>query len=96
VAALAYLLPPVSGLVAYFGSGTRRTRFHGLQSVLLGTLWPAALLGGALVSPGVTQAAAAGGLIAWLTFLIGAGLGRDPRWPGVGRRLWALAERPPR
>ena len=96
MAALAYLAPPVSGLVAYLMGGTRRVRFHGLQSVLLGFLWPLALLGGSLVAPVVAQAAALVGAAAWLAFLVGAAAGKDPRCPGLGRVLWSLADPSPR
>ena len=96
VAALAYVLPPLSGLVAYLSSDSQRTRWHGLQSVLLGVAWPVALFGGALVSPGVTQVVWLVGALSWLTLLLGAAIGRDPRLPGVGTRLRALAEDAPR
>ncbi|CAN5565188.1 hypothetical protein BH24ACT26_BH24ACT26_00770 [soil metagenome] len=95
MAALAYVFPPLSGLVAYLAGATQRTRFHGLQSVLLGVLWPLGLYIGALVSPGVTQAAAAAGALVWLAFLVGAAVGRDPRWPLLGRALKAMAESRP-
>jgi len=96
MAALAYLVPPVSGLIVYLVAASQRVRFHGLQSVALGLLWPLALLAGGLLSPAVTHLAAVTGMAAWLAFLTGAALGKDPRWPGLGRVLWSLAERPPR
>ena len=95
-AALAYLLPPLSGLVAYFTSGSDRIRWHGLQSILLGALWPVALFAAALFSPGATQVVAAVGAIAWIALLVGAGLGRDPTLPGVGGLLRGLARDSPR
>jgi hypothetical protein len=96
VAALAYLVPPLSGLVVYFTARGARMRFHGLQSVLLGLLWPAALLGGSVITPGASQVAGVGGALAWLWFLVGAALGRDPRWPLAGSWLEAAASQPPR
>jgi uncharacterized membrane protein len=96
MAALAYLLPPLTGLVAYFGSSSARIRWHGLQSILLGLLWPVGLFVGGLATPGVTRAAGGLGAAAWLTFLIGAATGRDPRWPLVGRWLAAAAQQKPR
>jgi uncharacterized membrane protein len=96
VAGLAYLLPPLSGLVAYLAAGDDRIRWHGLQSVVLGVLWPAALYAGSAVSPGVTQAAAIGGIAVWLLFLVGAATGRDPRWPVAGQWLRVLAAESPR
>jgi uncharacterized membrane protein len=96
VAALAYVLPPVSGLVAYFAASTVRVRWHGLQAVLLGLLWPAALYAGAAVTPGATQAVAALGTLVWLLFLVGSAVGRDPRWPVAGEWLRHLASSSPR
>jgi uncharacterized membrane protein len=96
VPALAYLVPPLSGLVVYFMAGEERTRWHGLQAVLLGVIWPAALYAGSAVSPAVTQTAAVCGLVVWLAFLVGAASGRDPHWPVAGRWLRALAAESPR
>jgi uncharacterized membrane protein len=96
MAGLAYLLPPLSGLCAYLWSSVPRVRFHGLQSILLGVLWPMGLHIGGRVTPGVTQVIGVAGALAWLLFLVGATLGRDPRWPLAGRWLRAAAERSPR
>jgi uncharacterized membrane protein len=96
VAALAYVLPPLSGLVAYLSSDSERIRWHGLQSVLLGVTWPVALFGAALLTPGVTQVVWVVGALAWLTLLVGAAVGRNPRLPGVGARLRAWAQDTPR
>ncbi len=92
---LVYLFPPLTGLIAYFTSGNARTRWHGLQSVVLGFLWPAGLYAGALISATATQVAGALGASAWLTFVIGTGIGRDLSIPYLGPvlRLWA-AESP--
>ncbi|MEA2446774.1 MAG: hypothetical protein QOK47_411, partial [Actinomycetota bacterium] len=43
MAALAYLLPPVTGLIAFLFAIDPRLRFHGLQSVALGAVWPVAI-----------------------------------------------------
>ena len=96
MAALAYLLPPLSGLLVYLSAEGERPRWHGLQSVLLGVLWPAALYTGSAVSPGVTQGNAVCGTVVWLLFLGGAASGRDPRWPVAGRWLRELAAESPR
>ena len=96
MAALAYALPPVTGLVAYLGAASPRTRWHGLQAIVLGVVWPLALYAGTLVSPGVTQAAGALGGLTWAAFIAGAAAGRDPSWPVIGRALRALAEAAPR
>lgn len=96
MAVLAYLLPPASGLVAYLVTSSARVRWHGLQSIVLGVVWPAALYAGSLLSPAVTQAAAVAGLGTWLVFVVGTALGRDPSWPGMGPWLRRLAAAPPR
>jgi uncharacterized membrane protein len=96
VAALAYLFPPLSGLVAYLGAASGRVRWHGLQAVLLGVVWPAALYGGAALSPRWAQAAGLGGAVLWLVFLVGTAAGRDPRWPVLGAWLRQLAASSPK
>ena len=96
MAALAYLFPPVTGLIAYFAGSDARIRFHGLQSVLLGVLWPAAMYAGSAVTPGAAQVAGLTGALAWLSFLVGAALGRDPGWPLAAGWLRAAAAKPPR
>jgi uncharacterized membrane protein len=94
MAALAYLLPPLSGIIAFLVSSSERTRWHGLQSIELGAVWPLALYVGALFSPGVTQAIFLAGCATWL-FMLGATLaGRDPRLPG-GRWLRLAARSRP-
>jgi hypothetical protein len=95
VAALAYLVPPLSGLAAYFAASSARVRWHGLQAILLGLVWPAAMYLGAAVSPGVTQSVTGVGVLAWLVFMAATALGRDPRWPFVGAWLRRLAADPP-
>ena len=92
MAALAYVLLPVTGLVAYFSGDSHRARWHGLQAIALGTLWPALLyisaaLGDALVAPVFLA-----GLVVWLVFLVGAAAGRDPTIPWMGGRLKELAK----
>lgn len=92
MAALAYVLLPVSGFVAYVGGSTRRVRFHGLQAIALGLLWPLALYASAAIARSVLLVVAVGGAILWLILLIGAALGRDPRIPLVGGALARAAE----
>ena len=81
VAALAYLFLPITGLVAVLGGSSQRARFHGLQAIVLGLVWPVALYGAALLSPGVTQVVFVVGALAWLGFLIATLVGADPRIP---------------
>ena len=87
MAGLAYLLLPVSGALAYFNGRKPRTRFHGLQAVLLGILWPAALYAGSAVSPDATFIVAVAGAVIWIAFMLIALLGKDPRLPLVGKTL---------
>ena len=96
MAALAYLFPPLSGLIAYFTASAKRTRFHGLQSVFFGLLWPLALYGCSAISPGVTQIGFLIGALVWLLLLLVTAVGRDPRLPGTGRLLTRLSAEPPR
>ena len=94
--ALAYLVPPISGLIAYFKSRTARGRFHGLQSVLFGLLWPASLYGFSALSPGATQVAFVAGAIVWVLLLGVTAFGADPRVPGTGSLLERWTAEAPR
>jgi hypothetical protein len=92
MAALAYLLPPVTGLVAYFTGSSLRTRWHGLQSIAFGLLWPALMFAGSAVSAGAAQLAFGVGTLVWLVLLAATATGMDPKLPG-GSRLKRAAER---
>ena len=96
MAGLAYLLLPVSGLVAYLTGSTARTRFHGLQAIAVGLAWPLALYAASAVAPLLTQVVFVAGVALWVLLLIGAAAGRDPSVPWIGKRLRAAAEAPPR
>ncbi len=90
MAALAYLFPPISGLIAYGLASTSRLRWHGLQSVLFGAAWPAAIYLGSAIGPLGTRIAFALGLLLWMGLLFVAAIGRDPRLPG-SRLIRSLA-----
>ena len=90
MAALAYLLPPLSGLLAYSLGRDQRARFHGLQAVAFGFLWPVAIYAGSLAGPTGTRIIFALGVLIWVGLLVVTALGRDPRLPG-GRRLRSLS-----
>ncbi|MGH3239363.1 MAG: hypothetical protein ACRDNL_03230 [Spirillospora sp.] len=96
MAALAYLLPPLSGLLAYLRGARERTRFHGLQSVAFGAAWPLALYAGAAITPGASQAVFGAGILVWAVLLVGTALGRDPRLPGGGHLRHLARPDPPR
>ena len=87
MAALAYALLPVSGLIAVLTAGDARVRFHGLQAIALGLLWPLLLYAAAAVSERITQAVFGIGVIVWLGYLLGTLVGKDPRLPALSGAL---------
>jgi uncharacterized membrane protein len=87
MASLAYVLLPVTGLFAYLKGTTERVRWHGLQAIALGVVWPAALYAGAWVSPGVTQALFVVGAVVWLGLIVATALGKDVPLPLIGKWL---------
>ena len=91
MAALAYLFLPVTGLIAYLKGPSARVRFHGLQAVLIGLVWPIALYVASALSARMTQAVYLLGAVVWIGFMVGTLIGRDPRVPGMSRTLgrWA-------
>ena len=95
VASLAYVLLPISGLVAYL-FGDARARFHGLQAILFGLVWPLGLYAAAAVSPATTRIVFAAGVLLWVGAIVTTAIGRDPTIPGLRGRLARLAEGDPR
>lgn len=91
MAALSYLLLPVSGLIAFLTAADARVRFHGSQAIALGLVWPLALYGGSLISATVTQVVFALGVVVWASFAVGALVGRDPVLPGLAGILSGAA-----
>jgi uncharacterized membrane protein len=96
MAALAYVLLPISGLLAYFNGSTARMRWHGLQAIAIGTLWPAALYAASAISTRASQVVWAAGAIGWLVMMVLAGAGKDARIPIIGRVLQRLAAESPK
>jgi uncharacterized membrane protein len=96
MAALAYLLLPVTGLLAYFNSASASVRFHGLQAVFLGLLWPLAIYGFSALSESAGLVAWAGGAVAWLVLMVSTAVGLDLGIPIVGRYLRRAAEQDPK
>jgi uncharacterized membrane protein len=92
VAALAYVLLPVTGLVAYLSGSSPRTRFHGLQAIIFGTVWPFLLYAATWTTPVVTQVVFLVGLLVWMALMAGAAFGRDFYLPLVGPGLRSAAE----
>ncbi|HYP24177.1 MAG TPA: hypothetical protein VEV43_11435 [Actinomycetota bacterium] len=91
MAAIAYVLLPVTGLLAYFSGRSPRVRWHGLQAIVLGALWPALLYLAAAANESLVLPVAVAGAAVWLLFLAGAALGRDPSLPWLGPKLKELA-----
>lgn len=87
MAALAYVLLPVSGLLAYSMGTSGRLRFHGLQAIIVGLVWPLLLYAASAVGPLVTQLVFALGSVIWVWLAVATALGRDPALPLIGRRL---------
>jgi uncharacterized membrane protein len=96
VAALVYLLLPLSGLAAYLLGGDQRIRFHGLQAIALGLLWAVALVAASALSPRTTKFVFGAGALLWLGLMVGAALGRSARIPFLGRALERVAREDPR
>ena len=92
MAAFAYLLLPVTGLVAYLTGRDQRTRTHGLQAISIGLLWPLSLYAASLGPAAAVQIVFAFFTLVWLALLLLTLFGRDPSIPIVGKRLAALAE----
>lgn len=91
VAALSYLLLPISGLIAFLTAADARVRFHGSQAIALGLVWPLALYAASLVSVTLTQVVFALGVLVWATFAVAALVGRDPVLPGLAGILTEAA-----
>ena len=95
MSALAYLVPPITGLFAYLKGRTARMRLHGLQSVGLGVLWPVALYVGSWISPAATRAAFAVCALVWIMLIVSTAFGFDAAVPGTKQALTRAAAVPP-
>jgi uncharacterized membrane protein len=82
---LAYLLPPVSGFVAYTTGRSSRTRFHGLQAVWIGFIFPLVLYVASWITPTVTRVVLVLELLVWFAYLVGSAIGKDPSLPLAGK-----------
>lgn len=94
MAALAYVLLPISGLVAFLKGSSARVRFHGLQAIALGAVWPILLYAATWTTPVVTQLVFFAGLLLWLTLIVATAFGRDLELPFLEGRFRAAAESP--
>ena len=92
---LAYLIPPVTGLLAYLKGSSQRVRLHGLQSVAFGIMWPSALYVGSWISPTATRVAFVVFAALWIVLLVGTVFGFDPAVPGTRRALSRATGIPP-
>lgn len=91
MAALAYVLLPVSGALAFLLTGSTRVKAHGLQAIVIGTLWPVLLYGASAIAAALTWGVAVLGAVAWLGFLVLTATGRDPKLPVVGDWLFRVS-----
>ncbi|MCA1702231.1 MAG: hypothetical protein LC808_02750 [Actinobacteria bacterium] len=85
MAALAYVLLPISGMLAYFSWASSRVRFHGAQAVAVGLAWSVLLYAGSFLSAVLTQVVFVIGILVWLGLIITTALGRDVYLPFIGR-----------
>ena len=92
MAAFAYLLLPVTGLIAYMTGRDQRARTHGLQAIVLGLAWPICLYLAAFGPAVAVQVTFGLGAVVWLGLLVLTLVGRDPLLPVIGGPLAALAE----
>ena len=95
MAALAYVLLPLSGLVAYAVGTSPRVRLHGLQAIALGAAWPAALFVASWISQWATRVVFAVGALTWIVLIGLTAAGRDPGLPGLKGLLRRAAAVPP-
>ena len=91
MAALAYLLLPITGLLAFSLGSQERTRFHGLQAIAVGVVWPVGLYLASAISAAATRVVFLFGGIVWLGLVVATAVGRDPRLPGLGSLFDATA-----
>jgi uncharacterized membrane protein len=92
MAAFAYLLLPVTGLIAYLTGHDTRARTHGLQAIVVGLVWPLCLYVAAFGPAVAVQITFGVGAVVWLGLLVLTLFGRDPVLPVIGGPLSALAE----
>ena len=95
MAALAYVLLPLSGLIAYAVGTSPRMRLHGLQAIALGAAWPAALFVASWISQWATRVVFAVGALTWIALIVLTAAGRDPGLPGLKGLLQRAAALPP-
>ena len=91
MATLAYVGLPLTGLIAYLTGRDRRSRWHGLQAITIGLVWPVALYAASIGPAVAVQVTFVIGALVWLVFLVATMIGRDPRLPGIGHYLEMLA-----
>ena len=84
MAALAYVLLPVSGMLAFFSQAQGRVRFHGAQAVAFGLVWSITLYGCSAISETLTQLVFLLGALTWLGLIVITATGRDIRLPVIG------------
>lgn len=96
VAAVAYILLPVSGLAAFLLGSEQRMRFHGLQAIVLGLVWAIVLYAASALSTTATRVTFVVGAGVWVLFMVLAALGSNPRLPLAASALERAAATDPR
>ncbi len=92
---MAYLLLPITGLVAYLKGATARVRFHGLQAIVYGFVWPASSILVAYLSGAGARVVFSLGGVVWLGLMVATSIGRDPKLPVVAGFLDRVAQESP-
>ena len=92
MAALAYVLLPLTGVLTFLLSGSARAKSHGLQAIVLGTLWPVMLYAASALMAVLTWVTAVAGAVTWLAFMVLTASGRDPKLPFIGQWLFEANE----
>jgi uncharacterized membrane protein len=92
MAALSYLLLPLTGTIVFFFGSDARARFHGLQAVIFGLVWPITLYAASALGETATRLTFGLGAILWLAVLSLTAAGRNPSLPGLRPllRRWSL------
>jgi uncharacterized membrane protein len=90
MAAFAYVLLPLTGVIAFLVGSSERVRFHGLQAIALGLVWGVAAYAASAIAAPLTIGVFAIGAIVWAGLIVTTLLGRDLTLPG-GRVLRAIA-----
>ncbi len=85
MAAAAYVLLPVSGLLALALGRSARVRAHGAQAIAFGLAWPVMLFGASAIARPATIVVLVAGAALYVGLIGATLLGRDPLLPVFAR-----------